>query len=374
MDKFQNKKVLILATTDNMIWQFLLPHIKYMEENGATVECACAKTGFWFDELKTNGLTMHEIPFTRSPLSLKNANGYKLLKNLQKEHQFDLVYCQQPVGGVMGRLLAHKFKLPCIYVAHGFHFLKGNGKIKNLIFKTIEKTMAKHTTALVTINNEDYEASKNWNAKHIYKVNGIGVDLSKYKPNSKLDKDEFKQSLGFNKDDFIVTSIGELNENKNTYQILDVIKNIEDKKVKYLIVGQGPLKEQMEEFIKQNQLEDRIKMVGFRKDIQDILTISNIYIMPSHREGLSRSMMEAMCFGLPVVASRIRGNTDLVGNDEGGILCEKSDKDGYKNAILSIYNSKELQKQFRERNIEFIKQFDIKIVLKQFENIYNESI
>lgn len=374
MEKFKNKKVLMVSTTDNMIWQFLLPHIKYMEEQGATVECACAKTGFWFDELTSNGLVLHEISFARSPLNLKNFKGYKQLKALQKEKQYDIIYCQQPVGGVMGRLVAKKFKKPCIYVAHGFHFLKGGSKIKNLIFKTIEKHFAKHTTGLVTINNEDYDAAKNWKAKHVYKVNGIGVDLSKYKPNKDLDVAEFKNSLGFENDDFIITSIGELNENKNTYQILDVIKNIENKKIKYLIVGQGPLKEQMEEFIKTNQLEDRIKLVGFRKDIQNILTISNIYIMPSHREGLSRSMMEAMCFGLPVVASRIRGNTDLVGENEGGILCEKCDKEGYKNAILKIYESKELQKQYKNRNISFVKNFDTKIVLKQFKDIYEECL
>ena len=374
MEKFKNKKVLMVSTTDNMIWQFLVPHIKYMEENGATVECACAKTGFWFDELASNGLKLHEISFARSPLNPKNLKGYKQLKKLQKENQYDIIYCQQPVGGVMGRLVAKKFKKPCIYVAHGFHFLKGGSKIKNLIFKTIEKHFAKHTTALVTINNEDYEASKGWKAKHIYKVNGIGVDLSKYKPNTKLDTKAFKESLGFEKDDFIVTSIGELNENKNTYQILDVIKNIKNDKIKYLIVGQGPLKEQMEEFIKANNLENRIKLVGFRKDIQDILTISNVYIMPSHREGLSRSMMEAMCFGLPVVASRIRGNTDLVGENEGGILCEKCDKEAYKNAILQIFESKTLQKQYKDRNISFVKNFDIDIVLKQFEDIYEETL
>ena len=374
MSKFKGKKVLILSTTDNMIWQFLVPHIKYMEENGATIECACAKTGFWFDELANDGFVMHEIPISRNPLSIGNLKSFKLLKNLQKEKQYDIIYCQQPNSGVLGRSLAHKFKLPCIYVAHGFHFLKGNNPIKNFIFKSIEKCFAKKTTALITINNEDYEASKNWKAKHVYKINGIGIDVSKYQPNTKLDTEKFKNSLGFEKDDFIVTSIGELNKNKNTYQILDVIKNIENEKIKYLIVGQGPLDEQMQNFIKKHKLENRIKLAGFRKDIQDILTVSDIYIMPSHREGLSRSMMEAMSFGLPVVASRIRGNTELVGNNEGGILCEKCNKEEYKQAILKLYESEDLQKQFKKRNVEFIKNYDIKIVLRQLEEIYKEAL
>lgn len=374
MSKFKGKKVLILSTTDNMIWQFLIPHIKYMEKNGAIVECACAKTGFWFDELANEGFVMHKIPISRNPLSFKNLKSLKLLKQLQKEKQYDIIYCQQPNSGVLGRTLAHKFKLPCIYVAHGFHFLKGNNPFKNLLFKSIEKCFARKTTALITINEEDYAASKDWKAKHVYKINGIGIDISKYQPNEKLDKDEFKKSLGFEKDDFIVTSIGELNKNKNTYQILDVIKNIDNEKIKYLIVGQGPLEKQMQAFIKKHSLENRIKLVGFRRDVQDILTVSDVYIMPSHREGLSRSMMEAMSFGLPVIASSIRGNTELVGNNEGGILCPKCDKEAYKQAILKIYESKDLQKQFKERNVEFIKKYDIKIVVKQLEEIYNEAL
>lgn len=374
MEKLKNKKVLILTTTDNMIWQFLIPHIKHMESLGATVECACAKTGFWFEELQKMGLILHEVKLARNPIHPKNLSGYKQLKKLFKEKQFNLIHCHQPVGGVMGRMLAKKFKVPCIYTAHGFHFFKGAPLKNRLIFKTIEKYCAKHTTSLVTINNEDFEACKNWKAKHKYKINGIGVDLSHYKADEGLNKAEFKESLGFNKNDFIVTSIGELNANKNTYQLFDVIKSIEDKKVKYLVVGQGPLKEQMEDFIKTNNLEDRIKMVGFRKDIQNILSVSNIYIMPSFREGLSRSMMEAMNFGLPVVASKIRGNTDLVGDNEGGMLCHPQDKEGFKNAILEIYNSKELQKQYKSRNIEFIKNFDINLVLKQMEEIYEETL
>lgn len=368
----ENKKIMMLATTDNMIGQFLLPHIKYLQEHGNTVECVCARTGFWFDELKDKyGLKVHEIGFKRSPFTPANFKGYRKLVKLQKQEKFDLIYCQQPVGGLMGRLLARKFKLPCIYTAHGFHFFKGNSKLKNFLFKTVEKFLAKYTDILITINQEDYDACKNWKAKHVFKINGIGVDLSKYTTDDNLDKNEFRKSLGLAPDDFVVVSIGELNKNKNTYRLLEAVKQINNDKIKYLVCGQGPLREEYDKFIAENALQDRVKMLGFRKDIPNILSIADLYIMPSYREGLSKSMMESMCYGLPVIASRIRGNTDLLGEQEGGLLCEPDDTNGFKNSIVQIFENEELAKKFGARNLEFIKNFDIDVVLKQLEEIYN---
>ncbi len=364
---------MMLATTDNMIWQFLLPHIKYLQEQGNTVECVCSKTGFWFDELRDKfGLTCHDVSLPRNPLHPSIFKGWKQLKKLQKQEHYDLVYCQQPVGGVMGRMIAKKFKIPCIYTAHGFHFFQGNSKIKNLIFRTIEKHYSKYTDALVTINQEDYNAAQKFKAKKVYKINGIGVDLSKYKVNMALNKSEFKKSLGLNEDDFVITSIGELNENKNTLRLIEVMAQIPESKIKYLICGQGPLKDKYEESIKKYGLENRVKLLGFRTDIPDILTITDLYIMPSYREGLSKSMMEAMCYGLPIVASKIRGNVDLVGENEGGILCNPTNNAEFKDAILKLYNNPDLIKQLSQRNLQEIKNYGINVVINQLEKIYEE--
>ena len=95
----KNKKVLVVTTTDNMITQFLLPHIKYMQEQGAVVECACNKTGFWFDELiKKHGLLVHKIDFTRYPFTLQNLIARRQLFRLCKKNKYDLIHCHQAVS------------------------------------------------------------------------------------------------------------------------------------------------------------------------------------------------------------------------------------------------------------------------------------
>ena len=369
----QQKKILVLTTTDNMIWQFIVPHMQELQKMGHVVECACARTGFWFDELESKfGFVVHEIKFGRKPWNKENFVVFKKLKKLQEREKYDLIFCHQPVGGVFGRMLGHKFHLPVIYVAHGFHFLKGNSKVKNLIFKTIEKHYSKYTDALVTINDEDYEAAKKFKAKRVYKINGIGVDLTKFKFDKDLDHAKFRAELGLSKDDFVVVSVGELNKNKNTYRILQSIKDIDDSKVKYLVCGQGPLKEDYEKFVADNGLQDRIKLLGYRKDIPKILQISNVFIMPSYREGLSLAMMEAMAKGLPIVASKIRGNTDLLGENEGGIFFNPAETNEFTNAIKDLYKDSKKCKQYGERNLEYVKNFDVEIVKKQFQEIYKQ--
>lgn len=83
-------------------------------------------------------------------------------------------------------------------------------------------------------------------------------------------------------------------------------------------------------------------------------------------------MMEAMSYGLPIVASKIRGNIDLVGNNEGGILCNPSNTKEFEEAILALFNNKELAQKYGERNLQFVKNFDLQIVLNQLQKIYKE--
>lgn len=369
----KNKKVLVVSTTDDMIGNFMIPHIKQMQEFGADVSVACNHHSRHFDEVKNaTGCTMYDITLTRNPFNLKVFKGYKELKKIVKEGNFDLINCLQPVGGFMGRMMAKKFKLPCLYTAHGFHFYKGCPIQNKLIYKTIEKFCAKYTTVLVTMNEEDYQASLKMKAKKKFKINGIGVDFSKYKASPDFDKLKFRQTLGLDADDFVVVSVGELNKNKNTLRIIDAVAKIDNPKVKYLICGDGPLREEYQKKIEKLQLDDRVKLLGYRRDIPDLLNCVDVYIMPSYREGLSKAMMEAMAYGLPVIGSKIRGNVDLIGENEGGILVPPTDTDAFSDAIKSLATNKDLNTTYGARNKTFIQNYSLETVLDQMKNIYEE--
>lgn len=371
---FINKKVMMLCTTDNMIWQFLIPHIKHLEENGNKVECMCAKTGFWFDELKNQyGLTMHEINFSRNPLNPANIKAYKQLKKLQQANKYDLIYCQQPISGMMGRLLGKKFKIPVIYTAHGFHFFKGCSIVNKLVYKPVEKWLAKYTDILITINQEDYENAKKMKAKKVFKINGIGIDSAKFNIPA-FDKGEFKNELGIPNDYKVITTISEINKNKNYITMLQAIKKLAETmpNIRFVSCGTGVWDAKIKEYAKDLGVDDKCLFLGYRKDIAKILSISDIFMHASHREGLTLSVMEAMSFGVPCVVSNVRGNRDLIVDGKGGFVVEPDDADAFCAEIAQILQDEELYNKFKEFNIEQSKQYTIESVKAELEKIYEE--
>lgn len=367
-----NKKIMMIATTDNMIWQFMLPHIKFLQEQGNVVECVCSKTGFWFDELKEkHNLVVHEIDFGRNPLKLKNLKAYKQLKKLQEEQCYDLIYSQQPVGGMMGRLIGKKFKVPVVYTAHGFHFFKGCPFVNKVIYKTVEKWLSKYTDTLITINEEDYQNAMKMKAKNVYKINGIGIDTNKIKVED-FDKLAFKKELGLNENDKVVLTVSEINENKNYITMLQTIKLLveKDENIKFVSCGTGVWREKISNYAKELGIEKNVVFLGYRKDIAKIMQISDIFFHASFREGLTLSVMEAMSFGLPCVVSNVRGNRDLIVDTKGGYVVEPTDSQKFAVKIEYLLNNTEDYRLMGEFNKEESKKYTIENVIKQLAEIY----
>ncbi len=374
MIDFINSRIMFVASTDNMIWQFLIPHIKDLQNYGAKVDCFCAKTGFWFDELKEKyNFNMIEIPFCRSPFRWKNLKAYKMLKNYQIKNNYNLVYCQQPVGGMMGRLIGKKFHIPVIYTAHGFFFFKNNNFFKNLIFKTAEKYLSKFTNVLLTMSSEDFQAIENWKVKYKYKINGIGFDNSKFDL-TPFDKAKFKQEFNISDENLVVVTVAEFIKRKNYPAMIKSFAKLKTriKNVKYIICGTGKLENKMKSLVRRLNIEDAVVFAGYRKDINKILQISDLMLLLSKQEGLTMAIMEAMFYSLPVVTSNVRGNRDLIDDSLGGKLVDYKNIDQAVSSMIEILQDKNLKQKMGEYNHKKVKNYDIDIVRGQLKKIYDE--
>lgn len=261
------------------------------------------------DEQKL-GIKIHQIDFHRNPLNLKNIKAYKQLNILFHMYNYDIVHCNTPVGGVVGRVCAKKNKIKrIIYEAHGFHFYKGAPKINWIIYYSIEKFLSRYTDLLITINSEDYKLAKNhFYSKKTQYVPGIGIDLEKFNPciEKKL---ELRQ--GLKQDDFIILSVGELNKNKNHIAIIRELPKVKPN-IHYFIVGEGLIKNELLEQAKKLNVATRVHFLGHRSDIQYYYKIADLFLLPSLREGLPMALLEAMACGCRCFASDIRGCRDLL--------------------------------------------------------------
>lgn len=128
-----------------------------------------------------------------------------------------------------------------------------------------------------------------------------------------------------------------MNANKNNKVIIEAIAKLQNKNIHYCLCGVGDQQIHLQTQTDNAGLHDNVHFLGYRSDVKDLLLMADVYVMPSKREGLSRSLMEAMACGLPCIVSRIRGNVDLIEKNVGGILCD--DRSGYEEACKRLMNN-----------------------------------
>ena len=321
------------------------------------------------------GIKIHQVDFIRRPYDPRNIKAYRQIVNLIQKEKFDFIHCNTPIGGLIGRLAGAKCRItPIIYQAHGFHFFKGAPLFNWLVYYPIEKWLAHKTDALVTINREDYELAQTFNLRrkgNVYYIPGVGIDTNEFKTVG-IDRLAKRKELGIENDEIVLISTGELNSNKNNKVIIKALLELSDPKIHYLICGEGILNDQLEQLAK--PLNNRVHFLGFRTDIKELLAISDIFVMPSIREGLSRSLMEAMASGLPCIVSNIRGNTDLIENGKGGILCYPKDERAFGKAIKTLGYDKVLMHEMSLYNLDKIKEFDSSVVERDMAKLYSEVL
>ncbi|WP_026485638.1 glycosyltransferase family 4 protein [Caldanaerobius polysaccharolyticus] len=368
------KKVLFIATVECHILNFHIPFIQYFQNKGYEVHVA-TKLGNRQDELKKLGVGCHNVDFVRSPYSFSNVKALKQLISIMKKNKYSLVHVHTPVGAFLGRLAAKiTGTKPVLYTAHGFHFYKG-APIKNwLVYYTIERLAARWTDGLITMNSEDYNAARKLRLRvkdAVFYVHGVGLDIDKYFINDENRRKELKEEFGFGDRDIVILTVAELNANKNHKQIIDslgILKSYDN--IYYLVVGLGEYESYLKEYIHDKGLDNKVKLLGFRRDIPELLCISDVFALTSMREGLPRCIMEAMAAGKPVIATDVRGNRDLVKDGINGYLVPINDVNTTVEAIKKLVQDKDLRIKMGDEGRKIIKDYSIDKVLKEMDEIY----
>ena len=306
-----------------------------------------------------------------------NKVAYKNLCRLIKEKDIDVIHCNTPVGGMVGRFAGKRHRVgKIIYTAHGFHFYKGAPLFNRTVLKWAEKIMAHWTDAIITMNAEDYAAAQKFKLKRggkVYFVHGVGITLSEYEGLSEK-REEKRAELGLSRDDVALISMGDLVARKNYGTAIRAIAKAANPHLHYFICGRGVELENLQALARECGVEEQVHFLGFRTDIKELLTAADLFLFTTRQEGLPRSMMEAMASGLPCVASAIRGNVDLIEEGKGGYLCAPDDADGFAKAINTLANDAALRDAMRAYNLEKIKEYDVSVVEKEMEEIYHEVL
>jgi glycosyltransferase involved in cell wall biosynthesis len=295
------------------------------------------------------GISVNTIDMTREITPFRDLKALFQIYVYLLKNRPDIIYSITPKAGLLGMIASFLARVPIrIHNIVGMPLIEASGN-KKRVLKVIEKITYFFSTNLFcnSYGLKEYIQQNNFTKKEIKVVaNGSinGIDTEFFRDNfTQTQKDELRDSLNIQKDDFVLLFIGRVVKDKGIDELIQAF-SILDKEVtnlKLLIVGDfeehlNPIKSKNIEIMKNNQ---NIIQVGFQKDIRLYLGISNLFVLPSYREGLPNSLLEAGSFGIPLLATDINGCNEIIIDKENGILIKpKSIKSLVDNITLLLEN------------------------------------
>ncbi|MBB5179380.1 glycosyltransferase involved in cell wall biosynthesis [Planomicrobium koreense] len=383
--KESRPKILQLSAIDVSIETLMVPLIQKSSKEGYIVNCVCRDTGR-YEYLNSLGFNMFNLDIPRTVRPVKIAKAIFSIFNHLKKENYDIVHVHTPLASVIARVAAKLAgQKNVIYTAHGYYFHDEMKKLPYAIVYTIEKFSAKFLTDYLLLQSkEDYELSVQKNFKKRNKIihlsNGVDIwntfNSKLYSANELLN---LKKQTNL-ESTFVFTFVGRLVKEKGIFELIEAFKRIYEKRsdARLLLIGGFNKSERdIESF---NRLQGEIKhpgiiYLGYRKDIAQLMGISDVFILPSHREGLPRSIIEAMALNKAVIASNIRGCREEIIHGENGYLFEKGNSFKLEIIMDKMISNPQATKKMGEKGRAFVeKYFDEEKVLSIQIDLFNKIL
>lgn len=376
------KKILFLATVDVHIYAFHIPFMKLLSDMGYEVEVAASNVGFT-DKIEEEGFRVYNIPFSRNPFSFTNIKTAAILLKLMKKNKYIMVHTHTPVASFIGRIIAKIVGVPhIVYTAHGFHFHEYGSKLRNFLYYRLEEFVGRFTDVLITINKDDYKIAKEKKmvpkGKVVY-IKGVGVDANEINPKAveECSKKKEREKLCITEETYVIMSIGRLDREKYFDDIIKAMRVIKRRGAKFrlFIAGDGPLKSNLIKLSESFAFEKEATFLGYTENVSELLSLTNVYVSASSREGLPVSVTEAMAMEKPIVAYNIRGVRDLVEDGVNGFLVPFRDVEALAEKIIYLMKHSEVAKEMGKKGREKIeREFSLNMILPQMEKLYKEIL
>lgn len=312
--------------------------------------------GFFYSEAVEAGL---KIKVLKKSCKIDIFNFYNIYKYIRKIKP-DIVHTQLG-GDIYGKFAAKLAGVKGI-VSTEQNVLINDGKLINFLKKKTSSFSSKIIAISSAVKKDIIQKYQILPEKINLIFNGINVD-------------KFKQDRNntYSKDQIIFGSVGRLAPQKNYSLLLEALSSVKNKNFKYLIAGEGKLREKLEGEINKYGLTAKVELVGLKKDIKGFLSELDFFILPSKWEGLGIVLLEAGLSKLPVLASATGGILDIIKDDKTGILFTNNnviDLTKKLNYFLDFKNKEDLNKLGDNLFNYIVDKFDIKKVAKQYENVY----
>jgi len=300
----------------------------------------------------------------------------RILKQAQKGVNSSnmIVHTHSSKAGILGRWAARLAGIRLIvHSVHGFSFNGYQPSLVRAFYVFLERITARITTAFVTVSEADREEGI---AKGIFKRDDVtlirsGIDIKRFCDLS-CDRISLRGKLGVDRDAPVIAMVACFKPQKAPLDFVRVAKVVLDERsdARFFLVGDGLLRPQVETLIDQLKITDKVLLLGWRRDIPEIMHSIDLLLLTSLWEGLPRVLPQAMASGIPVVATSVNGSPEAVQNGLNGYLLPPGDVEGMARKILYLINNPGEARAMGQKGRELVEEFDIWKMVKQQELLY----
>lgn len=315
----------------------------------------------------------------REPSLLKDISSLVRLFCLMKKNGFDIVHTHCSKAGILGRMAAKLAGVPIIiHTPHGHVFYGYFNKIVSWFFIVLERFAGLFTDRIITLTDKGkkehihYKIAKPEKFITIYS----GIDLRHFVEN-KTDRAFKKKELHLKETDFIIGTIARLSEIKGIGYLInaapDIVRHIPDAKL--LLVGDGPLKNELINLSINLKVDKKVQFLGLRKDISEIISIMDIFVLPSLNEGMGKVFLQVQAVGKPIVATDVGGVREIVKDGENGIVIPPRDSSAIAGACVKLFKNGDLRSKMGENGRASIDhRYSVETMVDNIESLYDEMI
>ena len=357
------KKVLFVASTEIHILHFHIPYIKAFKELGWEVHVACGNSKGLLEEADR----CISLPFEKKMYSLRNFACARRLRREIKAHKYDLMLCHTSLAAFFARLavLGMKNRPAVCNMVHGYLFDDESSWIKRTVLSLAERITAPVTDLILTMNRYDTDYAKAHKlAKRVACVNGIGLNCQKQKADINL-----REQLGIGEERFLCLYAAEFSKRKSQHVLIKALTMLPENVV-LLLPGNGDLLEECRQLAKELGVEERVVFPGYVSGVGKWYSSVDAAVSSSRSEGLPFNIMEAMHYAFPIVASSVKGHTDLIEDGVSGFLYPYGDSEACAEKIRILVESQECAEKIGKAAEKKVQSYRLENVLPTVMEYY----
>lgn len=372
-------RVAQVATTAISIRFLLSDHIQRLLSEGFEVDAVCAPDAS-LPHVERQGIRVRTIPFVREPSPAEDLVALRALQKLFRERRYDIVHSHTPKAGLLAPVAARLAGTPTIiHTVHGLLFHDRSRPSERLLGAACEFWTARFAHRLLSQSREDIDVMRRLHMKRSSRVEyiGNGIDITRFRPPEDARvRARTRAELGILPDQVVVGMVGRLVREKGFVEFASAMQQVMRQHAEARVLIVGPIDEGQSDGLSPRELlaqldPSRTTCLGHRDDLPELYAAMNIFALPSYREGVPRTLMEASSMGLPVVASNIRGCREVVRASESGLLCEPRDVPSLVDALTRLVADPKLRARFGAAGTRHIAEhFDSRVVLDRLARYY----